>query len=123
MSKLIPIIWSPGYGGGWSTWNSNSPACVHDRDVARIITEYGVHGDDDGVFILKSYSEHHALVREAALRNHGEGFFVSEDRLHVAWVDPGTPFYISESDGAEVLILPKQMGRAGESLPDLRFHY
>ena len=44
MDKLIrdnhvAVIYSPGFGGGWSTWNFSHPDCVFDKEIAEQVLD------------------------------------------------------------------------------------
>jgi hypothetical protein len=91
MEKLIrdgkvAVLYSPGYGAGWYSWNAKYAACIFDPDVAKIIL-----GESEG------------NVEKIVKAKYGEDFYFgsSLQNLTVEWLPVGTRFYIDEYDGFE----------------------
>jgi hypothetical protein len=84
----VAVLYSPGYGAGWSTWSAG--------------TEYG-----DAVLFCPELVE--AVERKAQLtelvaiseRLFPEAYTGGLRDLAVAWLDKGTPFRVHEYDGSE----------------------
>lgn len=94
MSKLIrdgkvAVVYSPGFGAGWYTWNQSSPDCLFDSDIALIVL-----GEKEG------------NIKEIAKNKWGDGFYCGSNvsDLTVEWLPVGTPFRIDEYDGSEAII-------------------
>ena len=91
MEKLIKdgkvaVLVSPGFGAGWSTWNSeNREALAFDKDIAQAVL--------DGNMALA------AKIGEDRYEAYSGGV---ED-LVVEWVPQGAAFEIEEYDGSETL--------------------
>lgn len=83
MSEQIGIIYSPGYGAGWSTWGCEEMAL--DQELAKAISEG------------KSYNEIYAI----AIKNWPNEYMGGLGDCVVEWVDKGTQFKIEEYDGSE----------------------
>lgn len=82
---LVAVLYSPGFGAGWYTWNSDFPECVFDRDIVGAVES----GD-----IAKAAS--------IAEEKYGDGFYSGGARdLQIAWIKQGMQFEINEYDGAE----------------------
>jgi len=93
MSDKVGIIYSPGYGAGWSTWGEEDQAL--DQELAKAI--------DCG-----NYKE----AKVIASKNWPEACLGGLGDCKVEWVDLGTTFRIDECDGYETLrlsdyIIPK----------------
>lgn len=102
MTKLIrdgqvAVLYSPGYGAGWSTWAENSERdlllfdpdivqLVLDRD-SQLITPDEFESRVDMLWQLKSYTS-----------------YCSPGTLIIAWLPVGTLFKIDEYDGSESII-------------------
>lgn len=92
----VAVLYSPGFGAGWSTWSlghgdelvfdSQVVALVEDRDEGRITTEQLV-----------------ALVESYCERAYGknEVYCGGVEDLVIEWMPVGTQFKINEYDGSE----------------------
>lgn len=90
MTKLekdgkVAILYSPGYGAGWSSWNSDhSPAIIFDPEIVEAILT------DD-----KAKAESIAQAKY-------QGAYLGGLRdLEVEWITKGDRFEIHEYDGSE----------------------
>ncbi len=95
---LVAVLYSPGFGAGWSTWSTvnghghelvfdpNVVALVEDRDNGKITNEQLVQ-------LVESYCE----------RKYGknEVYCGGVDDLQIEWIPEGTQFKINEYDGSE----------------------
>ena len=83
MSKKIGIIYSPGYGAGWSSWGC--PEMALDQELAEAIEN----------------EEPFEKWLEIAQRNWPDECYGGLADCVVEWVEEGTQFNISEYDGYE----------------------
>lgn len=94
MNKLIrdgkiAVLYSPGYGAGWYTWNTDHPECLYDPEMVKIVL-----GEAEG------------NIKEIAKRNYGDDFYPGGlTGLTVEWIPIGHRFCIEEFDGSENLIV------------------
>jgi hypothetical protein len=91
-NSRVAVIYSPGYGAGWSTWNDTY------KDFLMF--------DSGLVDLIESNQEH--LIREYIDKVLPDNnIYVSEDRLslEIAWLPVGTQFRIKEYDGSESVVL------------------
>ncbi len=92
MDKLIrdghvAVLYSPGFGAGWFSWNPEHPACVFDPEIVAAVLD----GDK-------------AKAARLAEEKFGEGFYTGGAKgLKVAWLAEGVIFEIDEYDGSESL--------------------
>jgi hypothetical protein len=89
MNKLIDngkvaVLYSPGFGAGWSTWNRGVPEILFDPAIVKFI-------EHDQMAELTTY----VTLKYPGLYTGGM------TSLSVAWVSVGTEFRIKEYDGAE----------------------
>lgn len=82
----IGIIYSPGYGAGWSTWGCEKMAL--DQELAKAIEK----GD---------WEE----IQKVAKKNWPNEYMGGLEDCVVEWVDCGTEFIIKEYDGNESITL------------------
>ena len=80
----VAVLYSPGYGAGWSTWYSgrNSEQMVFSPQIALAVLNGG-------------------NVESAANEEFPETYKGGVDTLAVEWLTPGTQFRINEYDGSE----------------------
>ena len=93
-SGQVAVLYSPGFGSGWSTWAAvTDDACLFDPETVQWVLD----GKDpstqpDFVTKFKGVKPSNAVIT----------FYASAAYdLEVEWVDPGTKFRINEYDGSE----------------------
>ncbi len=85
--RQVAVIVSPGYGGGWSTWNSEyGNQLLFDPDIAESLLA------NDTQKAMRIASEKYPDVYTRGL-----------PKAIVVWVNEGTRFTIKEYDGYESL--------------------
>ena len=84
----VAVLFSPGYGSGWSTWNDH-PAILFDPAVVEYVQADGKMMDRDDM--IKYLEDTYPGIYL------GSGF----DDLEIAWIPQGTRFKITEYDGYE----------------------
>jgi hypothetical protein len=85
----VAVLFSPGFGAGWSTWNKDHPAILFEPIVVEYVQTYGksMSRDDMIKYLEDTYSGIYL----------GSGF----DDLAIKWIPLGTRFKITEYDGSE----------------------
>lgn len=96
---LVAIVYSPGYGGGWSTWGYGIDAT--DARVAYLVMTGGF-----GRLLMPGYEpdEPHEVIVDGTTGYLYSSWYESEshgDKLVIRWLPPGTLYRIDEYDGAE----------------------
>ena len=92
----IAVLYSPCYGAGWSTWNTESEyrGILFDREIVELV----LAGNLDAAISL-------AEKKYPGVYTSGGG------DLTVEWVPKGEPFIVEEYDGAEnVTIISPDFG-------------
>ena len=89
MNKLIDngkvaVLYSPGFGAGWSTWNKEVPELVFDPAIVKLVEKD--QWDELRTYITLKYPD----IYDGGMRD-----------LAIAWLSVGTEFQITEYDGAE----------------------
>ena len=84
--NLVGILYSPGFGAGWSTWNPEYPDMAFDPGMIDLIANN--EWDKAQTYATLKWPE-------ASL----EGF----KNLSVTWLPQGTRFRVVEYDGAETI--------------------
>lgn len=85
----VGILVSPGYGAGWSTWNTtkNGEQLLFDPVVVEMVE------DKKGREAILGYCEN----------KYPNDYLGGVDGLEVVWIPQGTRFRVTEYDGAETL--------------------
>ena len=85
----VAVLYSPGFGAGWYTWNTDVEACLFDPEIVALVEQ----GADAA-----------AIVKVAEKKwNQGKDYFYpggAED-LEIEWIPEGTAFDVQECDGSE----------------------
>lgn len=81
----VAVLYSPGYGAGWWTWNKDNDECLFDKDIVQMVI--------DGV----SNKE----IEQAAKEKWPDGYWGGADDLTIEWLPVGQRFMIEEYDGNE----------------------
>ena len=82
----VAILYSPGYGAGWTTWcwdHEVKEALTFDAEIVKLLLE-------------KKFNEIENYTNEKY-----EQCPLGLSDLEIMWLDPETPFRIEEYDGSE----------------------
>lgn len=90
----VAVLYSPGYGAGWSTWNNHD--CLFTPEIVQLVLE-------------EASREKIAAKAEEIF---GDDFYCGSalDTLTVEWLKPGTLFRIDEYDGYETVEIRSREG-------------
>ena len=89
----VAVLYSPGFGAGWSTWNLTVPEILFDPAIVKFV-------ENDQWAELSTY----VTLKYPGLYTGGMR------ELAVAWLPVGTEFRIGEYDGAENIELKEDTG-------------
>lgn len=87
----VAVLYAPGYGAGWSTWNDERIAYDH-RIVEMFINEPE---------LFRTREKVEAFLEELGYHDSYGG---AGPKLRITWIPPGEPFYIKEYDGSESIV-------------------
>ena len=83
----VAVVYAPGFGAGWSTWESISPT---DANVAKRVLL------GERTMITKAW------LKEVGALEDVEGFYAGAvEDLTIQWIPKGTKFRVHEYDGSE----------------------
>ena len=93
MNKLVrdgkvAVLYSPDYGSGWYTWNSNHPELLFDPAIVQLVEEDKF--DELKTYITLKYPN----IYEGGMWE-----------LKIAWIPEGAMFRVNEYDGDESIEL------------------
>ena len=89
----VAVLISPGFGSGWSTWNSNYPGMLFDPVIIEMLLNVE-NGDE--AFVAGQIEAHVDI-------NYPDASISGLENLEVQWVPVGTEFIVHEYDGSESL--------------------
>jgi len=91
----VAVAYSPGFGAGWSTWESNNDlkdTMVFHPDIIKMILDGRQSQIDEDWLVEHFGSEYERVYTGGAYK------------LKIEWIKVGTPFRIDEYDGSEHVI-------------------
>ena len=93
MEKLIEkgkvaVLYSPGFGAGWYTWNMTVPQILFDPAIVRFVEKEKF--DELATYVELKYPD----IYKGGMRD-----------LKVAWIPEGTLFRVEDYDGSESIEL------------------
>ena len=80
----VAVLYSPGYGAGWYSWNTKYPECLFDPKIVAMV-EAGQHDQ------IEAYCK----------TAHPDLSLGGAEQLQIEWLPVGTAFKIEEYDGYE----------------------
>lgn len=96
---LVAVLYSPGYGAGWSTWNHEiGDQLIFDPSIVYMVEE--MHKEPDDKDKVESWFQN---IMAYCKVNYPEGYFGGADDLAIEWIPEGTMFKINEYDGNETI--------------------
>jgi len=84
----IAVLYSPGFGAGWYTWNQESPEIIFDPSIVKFVEKE--KWEELKVYVELKYPS----IYTGGLKD-----------LKVVWIPEGTLFKINEYDGSESIEL------------------
>lgn len=86
---LVAVLYSPGYGSGWYTWNTQYPQILYDPKIVEWV-EAGK--PQDQLDLIEAYME----------STYPDTYVGSNlIQLEIEWMSVGTQFRVHEYDGSE----------------------
>jgi hypothetical protein len=84
--RKVAVLYSPGYGAGWYSWNESCQECLFSPEIVALVEKKEPGGN----------------IEEKAIELFGERFYPGgADQLRIEWMPIGTHFKITEYDGYE----------------------
>jgi len=80
----VAVLYSPGFGAGWYTWNQESPEILFDPAIVRFVEQEKF--DELETYVTLKYPD----IYKGGMKD-----------LQVAWIPEGTMFKVNEYDGSE----------------------
>ena len=81
---MVAVMYSPGFGAGWSTWNQDCPDMITDAGLADLVLK----GDQEQILAY-------------AILKWPNAYFGGIEDLTVEWIPQGQQIKIQENDGSE----------------------
>ncbi len=84
----VAVLYSPGFGAGWYTWNYDAPEILFDPAIVKFVEKEQF--DELETYVTLKYPDIYA----GGMKD-----------LKVAWIPEGTLFKVNEYDGSESIEL------------------
>ncbi len=83
----VAVLYSPGFGAGWYSWNTNVPQCLFSPEIVALVES----------------NQADTITGEFCEELFGVDYFcaLGADQLEIEWLPSGTHFDIDEYDGSE----------------------
>jgi hypothetical protein len=91
----VAVLYSPGFGAGWSTWNTPLSELLFDS----VIVDFVLNKPENWLQGIDAYCE---LVYPGAYTG-------GASDLEVMWIPAGSQFLVEEYDGSESVVLKDEM--------------
>jgi hypothetical protein len=88
----VAVLYSPGFGAGWSTWNQEVPEILFDPAIVDFVEKD--QWDELATYVTLKYPG----IYDGGIRD-----------LAVAWLPVGTEFRIHEYDGSESIEIKEEL--------------
>jgi hypothetical protein len=92
INDKVAVLYSPGYGSGWYTWNQEFPELIFSPAIVKLVA-------DEKFEELETYME----------LKYPEVFKGGMMDLEIEWIPVGTEFRIHEYDGSESIELKEEL--------------
>jgi hypothetical protein len=79
----VAVLYSPDYGAGWYSWNSNNEELLFDKEIVEAVL-----------------ADNRELAAEIAKKKY-DAYTGGAKNLQIEWIDEGTQFEVEEYDGYE----------------------
>jgi hypothetical protein len=88
----VAVLYSPGFGAGWSTWNQEYPEIMFDPNIVKFVEKE--EWDKCKAYVELKYPDIYA----GGLQD-----------LQVEWIPEGTLFRVHEYDGSESIEIKEEL--------------
>ena len=89
----VAVLYSPGWGAGWYTWN-NKKELLFDPTLVELVKLKNSSSKEDVSNIVKR-------IEDRAYEIEPDGYFGGALDLDIYWLEEDTQFFIDEYDGSE----------------------
>ena len=80
----VAVLYSPGYGAGWFSWNTSCPEILFDPAIVELVEQE--QWEELQSYVVLKYPN----IYSGGLRD-----------LRIRWIPVGTQFQVNEYDGSE----------------------
>lgn len=93
----VAVLYSPGFGAGWYTWNTEHPAMLYDPTVVAWVENDKPAADGTQARLEATLEEKYPSCYLGGL-----------DDLDIRWVPVGSRFVVDEYDGSESVVVEQE---------------
>lgn len=94
----VAVLFSPSFGAGWYTWNSNEELLFDPILVELVKVKNGLSED------ALEYTDIISRIHKRAEQIEPNGYWGAADDLSVTWLPEGSKFIVEEYDGSESIM-------------------
>lgn len=95
----VAVLYSPGYGAGWSTWGYDyGNDIIFDPSIVYMVLEKKKAKDDGDLGLWESWVDN---IKAYCEKTYPDLYLGAVEDLSVVWIPEGTYFRIDEYDGSE----------------------
>lgn len=80
----VAVLYSPGYGAGWFSWNTSRPEILFDPAIVELVE--AERWDELQAYVILKYPD----IYKGGIED-----------LQIEWMPVGTQFQVNEHDGSE----------------------
>ncbi len=92
----VAVLYSPGYGAGWHSWNTEHTECLFDPEIVGIVMQLPELGRRD-----RHGNEASSKISDIAQSKWKDFYSGGARNLKVKWIEEGEKFEVTEHDGYE----------------------
>ena len=85
----VAVLYSPGFGGGWSTWSDGNNDMIFDSVIVDAVENSLPFG----------------RIQEYMEATYPNAYCGAYSDLEIRWIEEGTNFKIDEHDGSESIVI------------------
>lgn len=102
----VAILYSPGHGAGWFTWNADKDWLLYDPYLVELVEKLNTPAflDQGPAGPRALFHDIVAEIESYCTDKDADGYYGGASDLQIKWLPVGEKFYIDEYDGSESVI-------------------
>lgn len=106
VGDMVGVLYSPGFGAGWSTWNErySLDLAVDKRIIKWLINNVSFEIDTNGDYSFKSVENDEAFKSYLESLGYENLYYGGADEFYLSFYPKGTAIRIDEYDGSESVV-------------------
>lgn len=105
VGDMVGVLYSVGFGAGWSTWNEEYPEIAVDKRIIKwLINNVEFEIDEHGDYYFKSVENDEAFESYLESLGYKNLYYGGADEFCLSFYPKGTAIRIDEYDGSESVV-------------------